>query len=107
MAFSIGLGATGEYVLPAGIVPFPRGFAFGRDGRLFLGSGIGPNGRPHDIPFRQRSLTEQQMNGSIKSGQAGYFETEHSEQIVREVVLRGLLFSLNSVSAKRLSASSD
>ena len=31
MAFSIGLGATGEYVLPAGIVPFPRGFAFGRD----------------------------------------------------------------------------
>ena len=23
MAFSIGLGATGEYVLPAGIVPFP------------------------------------------------------------------------------------
>ena len=44
MAFSIGLGATGEYVLPAGIVPFPRGFAFGRDGRLFLASGIGPNG---------------------------------------------------------------
>jgi hypothetical protein len=23
-AFSIGLGATGDYVLPAGIVPFPR-----------------------------------------------------------------------------------
>jgi hypothetical protein len=48
MAFSIGLGATGEYVLPAGIVPFPRGFAFGRDGRLFLGSGIGPNGEGDD-----------------------------------------------------------
>jgi hypothetical protein len=32
MAFSIGLGATGEYVLPAGIVPFLRGFAFVRDG---------------------------------------------------------------------------
>ena len=41
MAFQSGLGATGEYVLPAGIVPLPRGFAFGRDGRLFLGSGIG------------------------------------------------------------------
>ena len=48
MAFSIGLGATGEYVLPAGIVPLPRGFAFGRDGRLFLGSGIGPNGESDD-----------------------------------------------------------
>jgi DNA-binding beta-propeller fold protein YncE len=30
--------------VPPGIVPFPRGFAFGRDGRLFLASGIGPNG---------------------------------------------------------------
>jgi hypothetical protein len=30
--------------LPPGIVPFPRGFAFGHDGRLFLASGIGPNG---------------------------------------------------------------
>ena len=43
MAFSIGLGATGEYVLPAGIVPFPRGFAFGHDGRFFLASGIDPS----------------------------------------------------------------
>jgi hypothetical protein len=44
IAFSIGLDATGEYVFPPGIVPFPRGFAFGHDGRLFLASGIGPNG---------------------------------------------------------------
>ena len=48
MAFSIGLGATGEYVLPAGIRHFPAGLAFGRDGRLFLGSGIGPNGEGDD-----------------------------------------------------------
>lgn len=48
MAFSIGLDATGEYVLPPGIVPFPRGFAFGRDGRLFLASGTGPNGEGDD-----------------------------------------------------------
>jgi DNA-binding beta-propeller fold protein YncE len=33
-----------ELVLPAGVVPFPRGFAFTADGRLFLASGIGPNG---------------------------------------------------------------
>jgi hypothetical protein len=44
MAFSVELDAAGEYVLPAGIVPFPRGFAFGSDGRLFLASGISPNG---------------------------------------------------------------
>jgi DNA-binding beta-propeller fold protein YncE len=44
MAFSVELDAGGENILPAGIVPFPRGFAFGSDGRLFLASGIGPNG---------------------------------------------------------------
>jgi hypothetical protein len=48
MAFSAGLDTPGEYVLPAGIVPFPRGFAFGRDRRLFLSSGIGPNGEGDD-----------------------------------------------------------
>jgi hypothetical protein len=48
MAFSAGLDTPGEYVLPAGIVPFPRGFAFGRDRRLFLASGIGPNGEGDD-----------------------------------------------------------
>jgi DNA-binding beta-propeller fold protein YncE len=44
MAFRSDLGQAGERILPPGIVPFPRGFAFGRDGRLFLASGIGPNG---------------------------------------------------------------
>jgi DNA-binding beta-propeller fold protein YncE len=44
MAFPVLLDATGENFLPAAIVPFPRGFAFGHDGRLFLASGIGPNG---------------------------------------------------------------
>lgn len=28
----------------AKVVPFPRGFAFGRGGRLFLASGVGPSG---------------------------------------------------------------
>jgi sugar lactone lactonase YvrE len=44
MAFRSGLDQPGEQILPSGIVPFPRGFAFGADGRLFLASGIGPNG---------------------------------------------------------------
>jgi len=44
MAFPFLLDAPGEHFVPPGIVPFPRGFAFGNDGRLFLASGIGPNG---------------------------------------------------------------
>jgi DNA-binding beta-propeller fold protein YncE len=44
MVFSATLDGAGELVLPPGIVPFPRGFAFGGDGALFLSSGIGPNG---------------------------------------------------------------
>jgi hypothetical protein len=43
-AFPRTLDAPGEHLLPPAIVPFPRGFAFGRDGRLCLGSGIGPTG---------------------------------------------------------------
>jgi DNA-binding beta-propeller fold protein YncE len=43
-AFPRTLDAPSEHFLAPGIVPFPRGFAFGRNGRLFLGSGIGPTG---------------------------------------------------------------
>ncbi len=48
MAFSVALDGVGTYVLPARVVPFPRGFGFGRDGRLFLASGIGPTGDGDD-----------------------------------------------------------
>jgi DNA-binding beta-propeller fold protein YncE len=48
MAFASELDDGGEQILPPGIVPFPRGFAFGQDGRLFLASGIGPNGEGDD-----------------------------------------------------------
>jgi DNA-binding beta-propeller fold protein YncE len=44
MAFARELDSAGEYVLPPHVVPFPRGFAFGHDDRLFLASGIGPGG---------------------------------------------------------------
>jgi DNA-binding beta-propeller fold protein YncE len=44
MVFRSQLDAVGELFLPAAIVPFPRGFAFGHDGIFFLASGIGPNG---------------------------------------------------------------
>jgi DNA-binding beta-propeller fold protein YncE len=44
MAFSRALDTQGEHFLAPEIVPFARGFAFGRDGRFFLASAIGPNG---------------------------------------------------------------
>src|ERR1700757_3239665 len=44
MAFAPPLDAAGEAVLPSAVVPFPRGFAFGQDGTLFLASGIGSGG---------------------------------------------------------------
>jgi hypothetical protein len=44
MAFAPTLEQPGETVLPSSVVPFPRGFAFGSDGSLFLASGIGPSG---------------------------------------------------------------
>jgi DNA-binding beta-propeller fold protein YncE len=43
-AFSADLDEPAESILPRGVVPFPRGFAFDATGRLFLASGIGPNG---------------------------------------------------------------
>lgn len=48
MAFPKQLDTAGVQVLPQGIVPFPRGFAFGYDGTLFLASGIGPDGAGDD-----------------------------------------------------------
>jgi hypothetical protein len=71
MAFSTELDGSGEYILPPGVVPFPRGFAFGRDGRLFLASGIGPNGEGDDTiiafvpsePIRaQRFVTDPEVS---------------------------------------------
>ena len=44
-ALSASLDGAVEHVLPPRVVPFPRGFAFGHDGRLFLASGIGPDGQ--------------------------------------------------------------
>jgi hypothetical protein len=45
VALSTSFDAAPEHVLPPRVVPFPRGFAFGHNGRLFLASGIGPNGQ--------------------------------------------------------------
>lgn len=43
-AMPVTLDRDPEPLLPAGVVPFPRGFGFGRDGRLYLASGVAPSG---------------------------------------------------------------
>jgi hypothetical protein len=45
LALAPDLKSQGEHVLPPGIVPFPRGFGFNAEGRLFLASGVGPDGK--------------------------------------------------------------
>jgi hypothetical protein len=45
IALATSLDVPAEQLLMPGVVPFPRGFAFGHDGQLFLASGIGPNGQ--------------------------------------------------------------
>src|SRR5579863_8970240 len=44
MAVSAGLDGPVSPHLPLEVVPFPRGFAFAPDGRIFLASGMGPTG---------------------------------------------------------------
>jgi DNA-binding beta-propeller fold protein YncE len=44
VAFAPTLASQGEPLLPPGVVPFPRGFAFRQDDTLFLSSGTGPSG---------------------------------------------------------------
>ena len=71
----LGISATldghAEPVLPEGIVPFPRGFAFARDGSLYLASGIGPSGEgdntilvfdPHAPAQPRRLVTDPELS---------------------------------------------
>jgi DNA-binding beta-propeller fold protein YncE len=43
-AMPAALDGEGELFLPEGAISFPRGFGFGRDGRLYLCSGVAPSG---------------------------------------------------------------
>jgi hypothetical protein len=44
LGISASLDGKVDTLVPEGTVPFPRGFAFGQDGSLYLASGIGPSG---------------------------------------------------------------
>jgi DNA-binding beta-propeller fold protein YncE len=43
-AIPAALDEKAGFLLPEGIVPFPRGFGFGDDGRIYLSSGVAPSG---------------------------------------------------------------
>jgi len=43
-ALPAALDEQAEALLPDGIVPFPRGFGFGNNGRIYLSSGVAPSG---------------------------------------------------------------
>ena len=45
LAMPAALDREGEFLLAEGIVPFPRGFGFGHEGRLYLASGVAPSGQ--------------------------------------------------------------
>jgi len=65
-AFPPTLAAAPERILPVGVVPFPRGFAFAPDGRLFLSSGIGPTGEGENTVAAfsaERSLVTRRLVG--------------------------------------------
>jgi hypothetical protein len=49
LAMPASLEGAREHLLSPGIVPYPRGFAFGADHRLFLSSGIGPDGMGDNV----------------------------------------------------------
>ena len=56
LALSPDLNRAGEHILSAGVVPFPRGFGFDAAGRLFLASGIGPDGKGDDAILASVSI---------------------------------------------------
>ena len=102
IAFTRTLHAPGEHFLALGIVPFPRGFAFGRDGRLFLGSGIGPMGEgdnsiiafaPNNDMRRKRLVSDPELspldlaiapNGNIVVSSEHPFGVSNAVTTVRE-----------------------
>ena len=45
LAMPAALDGEGEFLLPEGIVPFPRGFGFGPDGQIYLSSAVAPSGQ--------------------------------------------------------------
>jgi sugar lactone lactonase YvrE len=48
MAVPARLDGPAQPLLASGAIPFPRGFAFASDGRVFVSSGIGPSGVGED-----------------------------------------------------------
>lgn len=125
IALSTSLHANAEQVLQPKVVPFPRGFAFGHDGRLFLASGIGPKGEGDNSilaftpgtsrPMRPtRLVSDPELspldlaiapNGNIVVSSEHRFAAENAVTTVREYdAMDGHLVRVFSPTARRSSA---
>jgi hypothetical protein len=71
LAMPATLDADPQPLLPDHVVPFPRGFGFAHDGRLYLGSGIGPSAEgdntivtfdPRERPRPRRLVTDPELS---------------------------------------------
>jgi DNA-binding beta-propeller fold protein YncE len=71
LAMPAALDGDPEPLLPDGVVPFPRGFGFAPDGRLYLASGVGPSGEGANTivvfdrdgaPRAQRLVTDPELS---------------------------------------------
>ena len=71
LGISASLDDDAQLLVPEGIVPFPRGFAFGHDGSLYLASGIGPSGEgdntivvfdPDDLAHPRPLVTDSELS---------------------------------------------
>jgi hypothetical protein len=72
IAFPKQLDSGGEFVLPEHVVPFPRGFAFGLDGTLFLVSGVGPDGVGDEAKDGRLVRVMSPSRGYSSASQEGY-----------------------------------
>jgi DNA-binding beta-propeller fold protein YncE len=71
LAMPAALDGDSESLLPDRIVPFPRGFGFDPDGRLYLASGVGPSGEGDNTivafdrdgaPHARRLVTDRELS---------------------------------------------
>jgi hypothetical protein len=74
-------------------VPYPRGFAFGRDGRLFLGSGIGPNGEGDDTIVAFAPTEPIQASRLVTDPELSPLETHSGGGPGRETATRAVFFT--------------
>jgi DNA-binding beta-propeller fold protein YncE len=102
LGISASLEGDAQPLVPEGVVPFPRGFAFGSDGSVYLSSGIGPSGEgdhmivvfdPDDLAHPRSLVTDSELspldmtlapNGHIVAASESPFRAPDAVVTIRE-----------------------